>query len=116
MSPDRKYKFLIITHPQLAAGYKLAGVDVEEVRSSKEAEQLLQSIVQSGREYGIIGIDEDLYNQFDDKVIKKIDEWSIPLVVPFPSSDMYQWVRKKREEDYTSSLIRSAIGYQIKLK
>ena len=76
----------------------------------------MESIVLSGREYGIIGIDEDLYKQFGEKMIKKMDEWSIPLVVPFPSSDMYQWVRKKREEDYTTSLIRSAIGYQIKLK
>ncbi len=112
----RTYKILIITHPQLAAGYRLAGVEVEEVQSSKEALELIEHSVRSGKEYGIIGIDEDLYNDFDDKITKKIDEWGIPLVVPFPSSDLYRWVRAKREEDYATSLIRSAIGYQIKLK
>ena len=113
---EKRYKLLIITHPQLAVGYRLAGVDVEEVRNSQEAQRLLESIVQGGREFGIVGIDEDLFNGFDDKVVKKIDDWGIPLVVPFPSSDLYRWVRKKRDEDYAASLIRSAIGYQIKLK
>ncbi|MBI5788485.1 MAG: V-type ATP synthase subunit F [Candidatus Schekmanbacteria bacterium] len=112
---QKECKILIITGPQLAVGYRLAGVDVSEAGNSDEAERIIDAIVKSGREYGIVGIDDDIYNAFSEKTVKKIDEMGVPLVVPLPSGNLNRWGRKKQGENYAAKLIQNAIGYQIKV-
>ena len=110
-----KYKLIVITNPELVSGFHLAGVEVQEARNGEEAGAIISRIVRLGREFGIIGIDEDLYTQVDPKLIEDVDEAGIPLLITFPTAVIYSLDKMKQEDDYTANLIRNAIGYHIKL-
>jgi vacuolar-type H+-ATPase subunit F/Vma7 len=111
-----KYKLIVITNPELAAGFRLAGVELQEARNGEEAGAIIDRILRVGREFGIIGIDEDLIAEVDAKILAKVEEAGLPLLIPFPSAGIYGMDKMRREKDYTANLIRSAIGYHIKLK
>jgi len=109
---------VIVTHPEIAPGFRLAGVEVYEAEDAQEAGAIIRRMcmLDVGRKFGIIGLDEDMNNQLDPKLLEEIEERGIPLLIPFPAKEIYTWVRIQREEDYTANLIRGAIGYHIKLK
>ncbi len=111
-----KYKMFVIVTPGLASGFRLAGgAEVREARDGIEAGALIGQLLRVGREFGIICIDEDLNAQLDPKIIADVEEAGIPILVPFPG--IGEGVDKmEMEEKYTANLIRSAIGYHIKLK
>jgi vacuolar-type H+-ATPase subunit F/Vma7 len=111
------YKLIIITNSELATGFRLAGVAVEEARNGAEAEAIISRMLRVGREFGIVGIDEDLNAELSPKILEELDEAGIPLLIPFPTAGIFGLAKMKREEeDYTANLIRNAIGYHIKLK
>ena len=112
-----KYKMIIITHPEIAVGFRLAGVEVFEARGREEVNSILWDVIKN-KDYGvgIIGIDEELNAQVDPLVQEELDEQGLPLLIPFPAKEVYSWERVKREENYAANLVRSAIGYHIKLK
>ncbi len=109
-------KVIIITNPELVLGFRLAGVEVQEARSGEEAGAIISRILRVGREFGIIGIDEELNAQLDPKLLEELDEAGIPLLIPFSTAGIYSAEKVRAEEDYTANLIRNAIGYHIKLK
>ena len=111
-----RYKLIIITNPELVAGFRLAGVEVQEARDGEEAGAIISRIVRLGREFGIIGIDEELNAQVAPQILEEVEEAGIPILIPFPTASIYSLEKMKREEDYTANLIRAAIGYHIKLK
>ena len=112
-----EYKVIVVTHPEIAPGFRLAGVDVEEASSVSEAEEILESIIRMGVEYGVILMDEDLVMSINSRLNDKLEEKGIPLLIPFPAQEIYTWLKgKEGKEDYASYLIRNAIGYKIKLK
>ena len=111
-----KCKVIVVTHPELAVGFRLAGVDVEIVSSPKEVTEIIQRILWTKSDIGIIALDEDLSMNIDKALAKELDERGFPILIPFPAAELYTWMREKREKDYTSQMIREAIGYHIKLK
>ncbi len=111
-----EYKVIVITHPELAPGFRLTGVTVEEANSISEAEKIIESVLRMGDEYGLIFIDENLGMNINERLLNKVEERGVPLLIPFPAQDIYSWLKRKEEkEDYASYLIRNAIGYKIKL-
>lgn len=110
------YKLIIITNPELAVGFRLAGVEVQEVRNKTEAEAIISRILRVGREFGIIGIDEDLSAELDPDLLEDLEKAGLPLLIPFPTTDMVFAKKRQDEDDYTANLIRRSIGYHIKLK
>lgn len=111
-----KSKVIVITHPELATGFRLAGVDVEEVADPREVSEVIRRIVWTRSDFGIIAIDEDLGASIEPALRKELDEKGLPFLIPFPAAELYTWMRERREQDYTSQMIREAIGYHIKLK
>ncbi len=111
-----KSKIIIITNPELVAGFRLTGVDVQEARNGEDAGEIISRISRVGREFGIIGIDEELNAQVDPDILAEVEEAGMPLIIPFPTAGIYGLDKIKKEEDYTANLIRNAIGYHIKLK
>ena len=110
-----KCKVIIITNSELVSGFGLAGVEVQEARNGEEATAIVSRIISVGREFGIIGIDEDLHAKVDPKLIEDIEEAGVPLLITFPTAGIYSQDKLKQEDDYTANLIRNAIGYHIKL-
>jgi V/A-type H+-transporting ATPase subunit F len=62
---------------------------------------------------GIIIINEDFFRHVDERTRKKIDRIYRPIVVPVPSKKTLSSSEARR--DYLASLIRLAIGFDIKL-
>ena len=91
------YKFSVVTDPDTAAGFRLAGVDVIEVRGMDEADDT-----------GIVALNEDYMQVLDDKIMAKIEKTYRPIVIPIP-------VRRKGGGgmSYIERLLQRAIGYNI---
>lgn len=111
-----KSKVIVVTHPELATGFRLAGVDVEIVSDPKEASEIIRRIIWTKSDFGIIAIDEDLASNLDPALAKELDDRGLPFLIPFPAAELYTWLRERKDMDYTSKMIRDAIGYHIKLK
>ncbi len=106
-------KVLVVTSPELAVGFRLAGVEVSEASSPQEAESQVEKII-LGSDIGVVAVNEDFHRHFSSHLARLIRDSEVPLVIPFPGKDANVWKVEDRL-DYVASLIRSAIGYHIKL-
>ncbi|HON80925.1 MAG TPA: V-type ATP synthase subunit F [Methanoregulaceae archaeon] len=104
------YKFIVVTDPDTASGFRLAGVDVMEIHNSEEINALLPSLLLKD-DTGIIAINEDFMMSLDEKMMEKIEKSFRPIIIPIPS-------RAKRLDrtSYIEGLLRRAIGYNIVLR
>jgi len=107
------YKMIILTTPEIAMGFRLVGVDVEEVKDASDAESKLIKII-TGSDYGLVAINEEFMEKFSSRTKRLIDEIDVPVVIAFPGELLNRWTRQDRR-DYVASLVRGAIGYHIKL-
>ena len=57
-------RLLVVTQPELASGFHLAGVDAFAAANAEEARQLIAKWLDSG-ESGLLGVDEKLLAGFD---------------------------------------------------
>lgn len=107
------YNLVVLTDPDNAGGFRLAGVDVVVADTVSEARALLASMLDDD-ETGIIAINERLTEAIDDRMAKKIESIYRPIVVSLP-------IREKLEvasdhQAYLARLIRRAIGFDITLR
>ncbi|NYT16392.1 MAG: V-type ATP synthase subunit F [Methanomicrobiales archaeon] len=101
------YKFSVVTDPDTAAGFRLAGVDVIEVRSMDEAKKIIPELLLRD-DTGIVALNEDYMQVLDDKILAKIEKTYRPIIIPIP-------VRKRGGGgmSYIERLLQRAIGYNI---
>ena len=78
------YKFIVVTDPDTASGFRLAGVDVMEIHNSEEINALLPSLLLKD-DTGIIAINEDFMMSLDEKMMEKIEKSFRPIIIPIPS-------------------------------
>jgi V/A-type H+-transporting ATPase subunit F len=107
------YKVIVVTDPDTADGFRLAGVDVEVVESPEQTRRVLADLIDEDSS-GILAVNERMMAAIDERLQKKIDSIYRPIVVSLP-------IREKLEvgEDhraYLSRLIRRAIGFDITLR
>jgi vacuolar-type H+-ATPase subunit F/Vma7 len=101
----------VITDPDLAIGFRLAGVEVRGVDSPKEAIGVLRELLAG--DYGLIAINDDYLAAADRETARLVSELAVPVVVPFPAGRVS---RPGEAEEYVGSLVRSCIGYSVKLR
>ena len=104
------YKFIIVTDPDTAPGFRLAGVDVIEIPDPSGAAQLLPSLL-ARDDTGIIAMNEEYMTSLDEKTLEKIEKSYRPIIIPIPSGS-----RKLDRTSYIEKLLRRAIGYNIVLR
>ncbi len=107
------YSLVVLTDPDNAGGFRLAGVDVVVAENISEARTKLASMLDDD-ETGIIAINERLTEAIDERMAKKIESIYRPIVVSLP-------IREKLEvasdhQAYLARLIRRAIGFDITLR
>lgn len=107
------YRLVVLTDPDNADGFRLAGCDVVVALSVEEARKKLNVLLDDDAS-GIVAVNESMMAAIDARTQKKIDSSYRPIVVSLP-------VREKLEvgEDhrtYLSRLIRRAIGFDITLR
>jgi len=105
------YKVAVITDPELATGFRLAGVEVIEAINPEMAIQALRSLF--SQDYGLIAVNDEFLLHLDRDTARLLLERVLPIVLPFPSVR----VRSEKEaEAYMAELVKSCIGYYVKLR
>lgn len=101
------YKFVVVTDPDTAPGFRLAGVDVVEASSVEEAKKIIPSLLFKD-DTGIVAVNEDFMASLDEKLMERIEKTHRPIIIPIPSR-----IRQIDRTDYIERLLRRAIGYNI---
>ena len=105
-------RLVIVTNPETSNGFRLAGVEVFEASVAEEAKNLLVDFINDDS-VGIVAIDEDLMEEVDERLKDKIDKLYKPVVIPIPPKKTVE-VSDTRTA-YVQSIIKRAIGFDIKL-
>jgi vacuolar-type H+-ATPase subunit F/Vma7 len=106
-------KMIVVTSPEMSVGFRLGGIEVVETDNIQQAEETVEKII-LGSEYGLVAVNEDYLNDFSDRLTRLIGESEVSIIVAFPAREANVWKVEDRL-DYVADLIRSAIGYHIKL-
>ena len=104
------FRTAIITDPETATGFRLAGVEVREADSSQATLEHLRTLVTL--DYGLIAVNEDLLHGTEEALKRLMRDRELPIIVPFPAP------RPQLEsgEEYIARLVKEHIGFYVKLR
>ncbi len=77
-------RLLVLTTPELAAGYRLAGVAAVEVASAAEAADAARGAARRSED-GVIAVHAPYFNALGRPLRRRLDALLAPLVVPLPA-------------------------------
>jgi V/A-type H+-transporting ATPase subunit F len=106
-------QFLVITDPDTALGFRLAGVEVSEATSDEDAAERLLALL-TGKEPGIVIYNEQYRAALTENIRVALEESVSPVFFAIPVAQAKR-VEEPREQ-YLARLLRRAIGYQLKIK
>ena len=101
------YRFLVVTDPDTAPGFRLAGVEVIEVSSQEEARIAIKALVFKD-DTGIVAVNEEFIAALDQKLLETIEKTYRPIIIPIPSR-----VKRIDRISYIERMLQRAIGYNI---
>jgi V/A-type H+-transporting ATPase subunit F len=101
------YRFLVVTDPDSAPGFRLAGVEVIEVSSQEEARKAINALVFKD-DTGIVAVNEEFIAALDQKLLETIEKTYRPIMIPIPSR-----VKRIDRTSYIERMLQRAIGYNI---
>lgn len=102
-------RLVVLTTPELALGYRLAGATTVGAESAAAAAQALDELVQ--RELGVIAVHEPYFHALDRAAHARIDALRQPLVVPLPAGQSTASAGERRER--LLQMLWQAVGYEI---
>jgi V/A-type H+-transporting ATPase subunit F len=101
------YKFLVVTDPDTAPGFRLAGVEVIEASSLEEARKAINALVFKD-DTGIVAVNEEFMAALDEKLVATIEKTYRPIILPIPSK-----AKRIDRTSYIERMLQRAIGYNI---
>jgi len=104
------FRLGIITDPETATGFRLAGAEVREAATSREALEHLRSFVTL--DYGLVAVNEALLEGTEDERTRMLRGRDLPIIVPFPAPQ----VEIESGEAYIARLVKEHIGFYVKLR
>ncbi|HLW48437.1 MAG TPA: V-type ATP synthase subunit F [bacterium] len=104
------YKVAVITDPETATGFRLAGVEVREADTPDRALDAIRELTAAG--YGLLAVNEDLLRGTDDARTRLMRGRDLPLIVPLPPAR----ANLESGEAYISRLVKEHIGFAVKLR
>jgi vacuolar-type H+-ATPase subunit F/Vma7 len=102
-------RLVVLTTPELAAGYRLAGVAVREVVSPAEAAAQLVELLD--REDGVIALHAPYFHALARPLRRRLEALRTPLVVALPAGSTPEEAEDHRER--LLRMLRQAVGYEI---
>ncbi len=105
-------RVVILSDHETATGFRLAGVEVHE-SDHEQAPKVLEELIESDL-YGLIVIDESLIadpNKSSERVMRGRD---LPVLLSMPGLGA-AFSESDDATEYMKALVRSAIGFDIKL-
>ncbi len=104
------YRVAVVTDPETATGFRLAGVEVREADSANAALVHLKTMLAG--DYGLIAVNEDLLKGTEEELARAMRERDMPIIVPFPAPKAHI----ESGEDYIARLVKEHIGFYVKLR
>ncbi len=104
------YRVAVVTDPETATGFRLAGVEVREADSASAALAQLKTLLTG--DYGLIAVNEDLLKGTEAELARAMRERDMPIIVPFPAPK----AKLESGEDYIARLVKEHIGFYVKLR
>lgn len=93
---------VIVAPPDLADGFRLAGIAVFEIKSPNEIEQIVGQI-RTMSDVGLVLVDERFMEGFE----RALGGSDLPMIASFPAEEV------SREETYIDELTRRFLGQKI---
>jgi vacuolar-type H+-ATPase subunit F/Vma7 len=103
---------VVIASPGLSAGFGLAGVPVFEAADGTHAAAQIERLAAEGSA-GVVIIDEPLYRDLPEELLRSLRRSALPVVIPVPGPD---WTTESTAHEYIVEILRRAIGYRVKLQ
>jgi vacuolar-type H+-ATPase subunit F/Vma7 len=103
-------RLLVLTTPELVAGYRLGGVTAIEVASAVEAAASLEALLE--REDGVIAVHSPFFHAFERPLRQRLDALRTPLVVALPAGVTPEQAEDRRER--LLQMLRHAVGFEIR--
>ena len=107
------YKVVVLTDPETAYGFRLAGVDVHEVEDQDEARREINRLLEDDRT-GILAVNESFLAAVDDRVKQRIEATYRPIVVSLPVKDKLGTAGERKA--FLARLIHRAVGFDVTLR
>jgi V/A-type H+-transporting ATPase subunit F len=108
-------KIAILTDPESAAGYRLAGLEVAVALDAKEAVEVLTRLI--GQDiYALIGVSEALLPDPYQTVRREMRARHLPVLLTMPSLVSVLSEEGEDTESYVRRLIKETMGYEIKVQ
>jgi V/A-type H+-transporting ATPase subunit F len=107
------YRLVVVTDPDTADGFRLAGVDVHTAATVDEARAVLRALLDTDSS-GIIAVNQSLMPAIDERMQHTLDLAYRPIVVPLPVRAVL--AETETHAQYLSRLIRRAVGFDITLR
>ncbi len=104
-------RLIVVTTPELEAGYRLAGVGPREAASVEEAAEVLEELVEQSSEGDVVAVHEPFFNQLDRSLQRRIDALVSPLVIALPGGEGVESEAEQRARHLR--ILWEAVGYEI---
>lgn len=105
-------KLAVITSPEAALGFRLAGFLAYEATSTEEAKERLEELVQQGG-IALVAVDQALLPEPEKAVERLMRGRDLPVLLPI--SGLEDAFQNPDVEAYMRALVRQTIGFDIKL-
>ena len=103
-------RLMVITTPDLAPGFQLAGVETFAVAQVEQAEEILKRLL-NGDEASLIVVRRGLLQAMSPRLLRQIESSYRPVVMAIPGGVPAHPGEERRH--YIAELIRRAIGFHI---
>jgi vacuolar-type H+-ATPase subunit F/Vma7 len=103
-------RLVVVAPEELADGFRLTGVAVEQAESPPEAERLVRDLV-AGGESGVIAVYRPLFDGFDEDLQRRLKASVSPVVVELPTGVGVEPDDLRRSR--LAERLQRAIGYHV---
>lgn len=107
-------KIAVVTDPESAAGYRLAGFDVFVPEEAAGARDLLVDLIRQDA-YALIVVNEEWLPDPYQAVRREMHGRDVPVLLPAPRLRAVFDTEEGEADEYVRRLIRETMGYDIKL-
>ncbi len=108
-------KIGVLTDPESAAGYRLAGLDVAVATDAIEAEEALARMIREG-DYALVAVSVALLPDPYQAVKREMRGRNLPVLLSAPSALAAGPGESEDAEAYVRRLIVATMGYEIKIQ
>ena len=102
---------MVITTPDIAPGFELAGVETFAVETVNQAETILEELL-AGDEASLIVVRQGLLEAMGTRLQRQVRRSHRPVVIGIPGGIPTSSASGRRQR-YLTELIRRAIGFRI---